>query len=203
MQEHIQSQHHFRMVQLSVFTVLLLLSGERDFGIAMNTTYNHDYPLHLPSFRGTYGDVVVILLSRFLLYGPSRVGTLYDAILMIRSNISAYMKSISMAASSTIVMLFEELTRPVYWRAHPHNHFFAFYPLEMFNNLVHYHYEGCCDHSHPCRRLLDCPLLRLPQEQIRCVSVILTLIAAAAAAPLHIVPQSRALMRRGMSRYHP
>lgn len=48
------------LVHIGVF-ILLLLSGERNFGVRLNKPYHIRTPMDLPVFTGTHADFLVIV----------------------------------------------------------------------------------------------------------------------------------------------
>jgi hypothetical protein len=74
------------LVHICTF-VILLLSGERNFSIALNAPFNVKLPTDLPSFTGNVGDLVVIVLSRLVLEHTVQMLPLFDCFFTIISNI--------------------------------------------------------------------------------------------------------------------
>lgn len=60
--------------------ILLLLSGERNFGVALNQPYTESLPVDLPRFSGTHGDLLFIVLHKLFVSGASRLSTLYSSV---------------------------------------------------------------------------------------------------------------------------
>jgi hypothetical protein len=67
--------------------VILLLSGQRNFSIALNAPFNVKLPTDLPAFSGNVGDLVVIVLSRLVLEHTLQMIPLFDCFFTIISNI--------------------------------------------------------------------------------------------------------------------
>jgi hypothetical protein len=74
------------LVHICTF-VLLLLSGERNFSIALNAPYNIKLPTDIPAFNGNVGDLVVIVLSRLVLEHTEQMLPLFDCFFTIIGNI--------------------------------------------------------------------------------------------------------------------
>lgn len=55
------------LVHIGVF-ILLLLSGERNFGVRLNKPYTLRVPMDIPVFTGTHADLLIVvrLLKRTL-----------------------------------------------------------------------------------------------------------------------------------------
>jgi hypothetical protein len=128
------------LVHLGTF-LLLVLSGERDFGVALNKEVEYA-PSDLPQFRGSVGDLLVLVFARLMVDGHERIESLYECMLTIVSNVSPYIKSLGSAASSKVVQLFDMLSKDKFLFANERNHRYVFFLLEACNNLVQYQYEG-------------------------------------------------------------
>jgi hypothetical protein len=74
------------LVHICTF-VILLLSGERNFSIALNAPFNVKLPTDVPAFTGNVGDLVVIVLSRLVLEHTVQMLPLFDCFFTIISNI--------------------------------------------------------------------------------------------------------------------
>ena len=53
-------------MHIGVF-ILLLLSGERNFGVRLNKPYTVRVPMDIPVFTGTHADFLIIVSVHFLL----------------------------------------------------------------------------------------------------------------------------------------
>ena len=53
------------LIHIGVF-ILLLLSGERNFGVRLNKPYVSRIPIDIPVFSGTHADLIIIV-SRSLI----------------------------------------------------------------------------------------------------------------------------------------
>ena len=87
--------------------LLLSLSGERNFGVRLNSPYEKKVDaLLLPAFEGNYADVLILSIYKLLTDGDrSKLFSLYDCMLTIIANISPYIKSISSVTWFTIFFL--------------------------------------------------------------------------------------------------
>jgi hypothetical protein len=74
------------LVHICTF-VILLLSGERNFSIALNAPFSIKLPTDLPAFSGNVGDLVVIVLSRLVLEHTAQMLPLFDCFFTIIGNI--------------------------------------------------------------------------------------------------------------------
>lgn len=123
--------------------ILLLLSGERAFGVGMNRPYIARLPMDgLPLFDGSHADLLIIVLHRLTIDGSPKLSTLYSCFLTIICNVSPYAKGFSLVASIKLVNLFELFSSPRFLFARSSNYTFAQQLLETFNNLVQYQYES-------------------------------------------------------------
>ena len=83
------------LVHISVF-LLLLLSGERNFGVRLNAPWQSKAALDVPSFNGSHGDLLIIVFHKLITSGHARISSLYDCLLTIIVNISPYLKKLTM-----------------------------------------------------------------------------------------------------------
>ncbi len=51
------------LMHIGVF-ILLLLSGERNFGVRLNKPYTATVPMDIPVFTGTHADLLVIVFHK-------------------------------------------------------------------------------------------------------------------------------------------
>jgi len=129
-------------VHLSAFT-LLMLSGERKFGVQMNKTFVRNFTdSALPSFSGTYNDFYVLVMHKILMDCSPRLIGLHDTLLTILVNISPFITSLSMTAAMKIAKLFELFATPKNLLSNQNCHRYVQFLLETFNNLIQYQYAG-------------------------------------------------------------
>jgi hypothetical protein len=140
-QTHSTDQSKFPVVQMAAFT-LLLLSGNREFGVALNKPFLQKLPLELPVFSGNYADLLIILFHKVMVADKGVIRPLYDCLLTIIANISPYTKSLSLVASVKLLNLFEAFSSPRFLYSSEKNHQYVYLLLEVFNNLIQYQYEG-------------------------------------------------------------
>lgn len=57
--------------------ILLLLSGERNFGVRLNKPYSVRVPMDISVFTGTHADLLIIVSLFFLLCGEARLILLF------------------------------------------------------------------------------------------------------------------------------
>ena len=67
---------------------------------------------------------------------------LFDCLLTIIVNVSPYVKSLSMVASTKLLHLLEAFSTPWFLYSNSTNHHLVFFLLEVFNNIVQYQFDG-------------------------------------------------------------
>lgn len=130
-----------QFVQLASF-VLLVLSGERDFSVTLNTTYAEKPISGLPIFSGNFADFLFLVIHKLFIDSHERLAPFFECFLTILCNVSPYIKSLSMVTSITLLKMFDFISRPRYIFATENHHRYLTFLLEIFNNLVQYQYEG-------------------------------------------------------------
>ncbi len=53
------------LMHIGVF-ILLLLSGERNFGVRLNKPYTTRIPMDIPVFTGTHADLLIIVIKTII-----------------------------------------------------------------------------------------------------------------------------------------
>ena len=94
------------LIHISVF-LLLLFSGERNFGVRLNAPWTSRAALDVPSFHGTHADLLIIIFHKLITTGHSRISSLYDCLLTVIVNISPYLKRLTMATATKLLHLME------------------------------------------------------------------------------------------------
>lgn len=136
-------QQRIGLLHLCSF-ILLVLSSEREFAVALNSEYRGKFPLSLPAFRGCHADLLVLVTHRVVLdsLGALANDSLIDMLLTVLCNISAYVKTFCLESCVKLLNLLNRFSKPSWlFRAsyHYHNVFFL---LDVLNNAVQYQYEG-------------------------------------------------------------
>ena len=129
------------LMHIGVF-ILLLLSGERNFGVRLNKPYTATLPLDIPVFSGSHADLLIIVFHKIITSGHCRLQPLFDCLLTILCNVSPYIKSMSMTAACKLLHLVEAFSTPWFLVSNPTNHNLVFFLLEMLNNLIQYQFDG-------------------------------------------------------------
>lgn len=129
------------LVHICTF-ILLKLSGERSFGVALNKPFNKKLPTDLPLFHGCHADLLTITLHKLVVNGAYKLVPLYSCFLTIIANISPYWKSMSLVAAVKLVNLFELFSSPKFLYSGEYAHRHLALLLEVFNNIIQYQYHG-------------------------------------------------------------
>lgn len=134
-------QSRVGLMHIGVF-ILLLLSGERNFGVRLNKPYSVRVPMDIPVFTGTHADFLIIVFHKIITTGHQRLQPLFDCLLTIVVNVSPYLKTLSMVASTKLLHLLEAFSTPWFLYASATNHHLVFFLLEVFNNIIQYQFDG-------------------------------------------------------------
>lgn len=70
------------------------------------------------------------------------LSTLYPALILTITNVSPYLKSLSVTSSSKLVGLFGSMSAPGFILADEANHRLVGYLLEAIGNIIQYQYSG-------------------------------------------------------------
>ncbi|XP_042873709.1 protein HID1-like isoform X1 [Penaeus japonicus] len=134
-------QSRVGLMHIGVF-ILLLLSGERNFGVRLNKPYTASMPMDIPVFTGTHADLMIIVFHKIITTGHQRLQPLFDCLLTILVNVSPYIKTMSMVAANKLLHLLEAFSTPWFLFSAPHHHHLVFFLLETFNNIIQYQFDG-------------------------------------------------------------
>lgn len=138
--ENFQAPNKTALIHVGVFN-LLVLSGERNFGVRLNKPYQSPIVPDLPAFAGSHADLLIIVIHKLVLYGQN-LDQLFDFMLTIVVNVSPYLKGLSMLASKCLIHLFETFSSPYVVFTEPKYHQLVGFLLEIFNNIVQYQFDG-------------------------------------------------------------
>uniref|UniRef100_A0AAY4ARC6 Uncharacterized protein n=1 Tax=Denticeps clupeoides TaxID=299321 RepID=A0AAY4ARC6_9TELE len=137
-------QSRVGLMHIGVF-ILLLLSGERNFGVRLNKPYTLHVPMDIPVFTGTHADLLIVVFHKIITSGHQRLQPLYDCLLTIVVNVSPYLKSLSMVAANKLLHLLEAFSTQWFLFSASQNHHLVFFLLEAFNNIIQYQFDGNCN----------------------------------------------------------
>lgn len=129
------------LMHIGVF-ILLLLSGERNFGVRLNKPYTATVPMDIPVFTGSHADLLITVFHKIIATGHQRLQPLFDCLLTILVNVSPYLKTLSMVAAIKMLHLLEAFSTPWFLFSSPSNHHLVFFLLEIFNNIIQYQFDG-------------------------------------------------------------
>ncbi|XP_076008299.1 protein HID1b [Genypterus blacodes] len=129
------------LMHICVF-ILLLLSGERNFGVRLNKPFILRVPMDIPVFTGTHADLLIVIFHKIITSGHQRLQPLFDCLLTIIVNVSPYLKSLSMVAANKLLHLLEAFSSQWFVFSSPQNHHLVFFLLEVFNNIIQYQFDG-------------------------------------------------------------
>ncbi|XP_050735618.1 protein HID1-like isoform X2 [Eriocheir sinensis] len=134
-------QSRVGLMHIGVF-ILLLLSGERNFGVRLNKPYTASVPMDIPVFTGTHADLMIVVFHKIITTGHQRLQPLFDCLLTILVNVSPYIKTMSMVAANKLLHLLEAFSTPWFLFSAPYHHHLVFFLLETFNNIIQYQFDG-------------------------------------------------------------
>ncbi|KAG7263416.1 hypothetical protein CRUP_037779 [Coryphaenoides rupestris] len=137
-------QSRVGLMHIGVF-ILLLLSGERNFGVRLNKPYSVHVPMDIPVFTGTHADLLIVVFHKIITCGHQRLQPLYDCLLTIIVNVSPYLKSLSMVTANKLLHLLEAFSTSWFLFSASQNHHLIFFLLEAFNNIIQYQFDGNCN----------------------------------------------------------
>ncbi|ORZ19392.1 high-temperature-induced dauer-formation protein-domain-containing protein [Absidia repens] len=133
------------VVRMCAF-ILQTLSSEREFGIKLNTTFTGHSSLpalaRLPAFHGTYGDYLIISIVNLIASTHGGLSSLYPAFILTITNVSPYLKNLSVGSASKLITLFNSVSSAGFMLADDGNHRLTGYMLEVFNNIIQYHFAN-------------------------------------------------------------
>ncbi|OBS64663.1 hypothetical protein A6R68_06783 [Neotoma lepida] len=134
-------QSRVGLMHIGVF-ILLLLSGERNFGVRLNKPYSVRVPMDIPVFTGTHADLLIVVFHKIITSGHQRLQPLFDCLLTIVVNVSPYLKSLSMVTANKLLHLLEAFSTTWFLFSASQNHHLVFFLLEVFNNIIQYQFDG-------------------------------------------------------------
>lgn len=135
-------QSRIGLIHIGVF-ILLLLSGERNFGVRLNKPFNSKINMEgLPIFTGTHADLLIIVFHKLITTGHQRLQPLFDCLLTIIVNVSPYLKTLTMVSAIKLLHLMEAFSTPWFLYSNNSNYHLVFFLLEIFNNIVQYQFDG-------------------------------------------------------------
>ncbi|KAI8621724.1 high-temperature-induced dauer-formation protein-domain-containing protein [Chytriomyces sp. MP71] len=128
--------------------LLHIFSQERDYAVRLNAPFDASTvgaaAKHLPIFsNGTWGDFFVLSIHTLVTStSKTPIATLHETMLMTLSNISAYLKSLTVVTVNKLMSLFAVLSNPAFLVSSEANHKLIFYLVDLFNGCVQYQISG-------------------------------------------------------------
>jgi hypothetical protein len=83
-----------------------------------------------------------VVFHKLITTTNNRLQPLYDCLLTIIANISPYLKSLSMVASTKLLHLIEAFSTYSFLFANESNYYLVFFLLEILNNIIQYQFDG-------------------------------------------------------------
>ncbi|KAI9026658.1 high-temperature-induced dauer-formation protein-domain-containing protein [Phycomyces nitens] len=131
------------LVRMCTF-ILQTLSSDRTFGVKLNKQFlSQSYLpalIRIPASHGTYGDFLIISIFSLIATTRGTLSTLYPALVLTISNVSPYLKNLSVISSSKLVGLFSSISAPGFLLADESNYRLLSYLIEAFNNIIQYQF---------------------------------------------------------------
>lgn len=101
-------------MHIGVF-ILLLLSGERNFGVRLNKPYTATVPMDIPVFTGTHADLLIIVFHKVITTGHQRLQPLFDCLLTILVNGECFVKKLEIFSSVELLFSFFLVSTKLYY----------------------------------------------------------------------------------------
>eukprot|EP01029_Cantina_marsupialis_P020678 TRINITY_DN48607_c0_g2_i2.p1 TRINITY_DN48607_c0_g2~~TRINITY_DN48607_c0_g2_i2.p1 ORF type:complete len:517 (-),score=189.01 TRINITY_DN48607_c0_g2_i2:219-1769(-) len=117
-------------------------SAERGFAVHLNREYDNRLPLNVASLDGNWADLLILVVHRCITTSNPKIEALTMCMLNTISNISPYMKSISVVAARRLIGMMEYFSSLRYIMTSEDHHDQINLILESVNNLIQYQYEG-------------------------------------------------------------
>ncbi|KAG5462194.1 MAG: high-temperature-induced dauer-formation protein-domain-containing protein [Olpidium bornovanus] len=147
---------HPGLVRMCAF-IMHSLSTDRRFAVGLNTKFNGNATLpptlRLPAFSGSYADFLIIVSARgrsgtylscittihaIISKTQNRLAELPPTYLTVISNVSPYLKNVSVVSSNKLVQLLAVFSSPRMLLADEENHLLLRYMLEPFDCIIRY-----------------------------------------------------------------
>jgi len=131
--------------------LLLKLSGDREFSVALNRAVPAGNLAHVPFFwllglpnitGGTYADALVVVAHELVMSSPTHLDALLKVLLTLLANISPYLTRLSLFAAVKLLKLFDLFASHKFLYANETNHQYAAMMIDIFNNILQYQYQG-------------------------------------------------------------
>ncbi|KAG9288895.1 hypothetical protein G9A89_019517 [Geosiphon pyriformis] len=132
------------LVRMCAF-MLQTISSERNFGVKLNKAFEGHGSLpsnvRIPAFHGTYADFMIISIYALIATTRGTLHALYPALVLTITNVSPFLKNLSVVSSTKLVQLFVSFSTPGFLLSEEGNHRLVGFILEAFNNIVQYQFS--------------------------------------------------------------
>ena len=108
--------------------------------LASGKPLRRSLPFHCPHFLTTVSYQAIYTLVTAPTRSP--LSTLQETFLIVMTNVSPYIKSLTVTTSNKLLSLFSSFASPAFLVASEGNHKMCFYLLEVFNNVLGYQVAG-------------------------------------------------------------
>jgi hypothetical protein len=122
--------------------LLLKLSGDREFSVALNRSVPTAALAEIPLFSllgmpnvtgGTYGDCLLSVAHALVWASPTHLDALLKVLLTLLGNVAPYLTKLSLYSTTKVLLLFELFTSENFIYANPTNHQYATMLLDMLS----------------------------------------------------------------------
>ena len=102
-------QSRLGLIHIGIF-IILLLSGERNFGVRLNKPFNNNQITfkQIPIFTGTHADLLIIVFHKLITTGSSKLQSLFECLLTIIVNVSPYLKTLTMVSACKLNVILKQ-----------------------------------------------------------------------------------------------
>ncbi|TPX35892.1 hypothetical protein SmJEL517_g01803 [Synchytrium microbalum] len=136
------------VIRLCCF-LIHILSQDRNFAVQLNTSFDPaglagPVMKLLPVFgAGCYGDFLILSIHHIITTtSRTPIATLHENFMITMTNISPYIKSLTVVTSNKLLSLFQSFSNPAFLLSAEPNHKLVFYMIETLNNLIQFQVAG-------------------------------------------------------------
>ena len=123
--------------------ILLSLSSNKDFAMALNDPYSLQLQFDLKDFEGgSYADLTFQVIQRMVKVGPGILRPLYKSLVSVISNTAPYVNSLSKDSAESIFSLIKTFSNPELLRKREDTSRILGNLFEAVNYVLLYHDEG-------------------------------------------------------------
>ncbi|TPX43247.1 hypothetical protein SeMB42_g04800 [Synchytrium endobioticum] len=135
------------LIRLCCF-LIHILSQDRNFAVQLNTPFDSSQAAPvlklLPVFgAGCYGDFFLLAIHHIITTtGRGPIAALHESFMISMTNVSPYIKSLTVVTSNKLLSLFTSFANPAFLLSAEPNHKLIFYMIESLNNLIQFQVAG-------------------------------------------------------------